>query len=331
MTTTSSILQKARDTVGVYWELVRIIIPVSIITQALNAGGIIEAVAPVLSPVMTLYALPPELAFAWLVGILVGMWGAVSIIFALVSPAEMSVADMTIFSALLLFAHGLPIEQKIIQKAGPRIVVTVLLRLIGGMIFAGILHGIFSATGWLSTPLDPTWTPMGGATGWTAFFINLAETLVWMFIILLVLAVLLEALKASGLMTWLNRALAPLFGLSGIKGDARELTAVGMFLGISYGGGLLIREARRGTIEPRQIFLSCVFMGFAHGVIEDTLVMVALGADFSSIFFGRLVFAVAATALIALILRRVPGERFDRQLFDQAQLRQKQSISTPAR
>lgn len=324
MTTTETILQKIRSTIGVYWELVRIIIPVSIITQALNVGGVIEAVAPVLSPVMSLFGLPSELAFAWLIGMLIGMWGAVSIIFALVSPAELSGADMTIFSALLLFAHGLPIEQKIIQKAGPRIAVTVLLRLAGGMIYAGILHAIFSATGWLSEPLSPAWIPMGGADGWGAFFLGLIETLMWMFVILLFLAGLLEALKQSGLISWLNRALAPLFGLSGIKGDARQLTAVGMLLGVSYGGGLLIREARSGTIAPRQIFLSCVFMGFAHGMIEDTLVMVALGADFTSIFFGRLVFSVAATALIAWMLTRVSEERFNAHAFDPSQLQAKQ-------
>lgn len=321
MVTAPSIIQKLRETVEVYWELVRIIVPIAVITQALNAGGIIKAVSPVLSPVMALYDLPSELAFAWLVGLLVGMWGAVSIIFALVSPAALSVADMTVFSVLLLFAHGLPIEQQIIRKAGPRIAVTVFLRVVGGMICAAILHSIFSVTGWLSAPLDPTWTPMGGTAGWAAFFVGLAETLLWMFIILLALAMLLEGLKASGLITWLNRALAPLFGLSGIEGDARELTAIGMLLGISYGGGLLIREARRGLIPPRQIFLSCAFMGFAHSMIEDTLLMVALGADFSAIFFGRLVFAVAATALIAWIVRRVSDAQFNEHLFDQAQLK----------
>jgi spore maturation protein SpmB len=320
MTPTAFVLHKLRETLQIYWELIRIIVPISILTHGLQEIGAIEAASPLLSPVMDLYSLPHELAFAWLVGMLIGMWGAVTIIFALVSPADLSIADMTIFSALLLFAHGLPIEQKIIEKAGPRFLVTTLLRIVGGMVYAGILYALFTATGWLSDPLDPVWIPMSDAAGWFAFFASLIETLIWMFVILIALAALLEALKLSGLMAWLNMALSPLFRFAGIHGDARQFTAVGMFLGISYGGGLLIREARGGAIPPRQIFLSCIFMGFAHSVIEDTLVMVALGGDFTSLFFGRLVFAVAATALIAAYLKTRSEDSFNTHLFDRQRL-----------
>ncbi len=62
---------------------------------------------------------------------LVGIWGAVPLIFTLVVPvSELSTADVTVFSALVLFAHGLPLEQKIIQKAGPGMVATTTLRIL---------------------------------------------------------------------------------------------------------------------------------------------------------------------------------------------------------
>ena len=85
--------------------------------------------------------------------------------------------------------------------------------------------------------------------------------------------------------------------------------------GISYGAGLLIREARSGAISPRQIFLSCVFMGFAHSVFEDTIVMISLGADIYSVLVGRLVFAVVATAAIAVLLRCLSDNLFFARLF----------------
>lgn len=295
----------------VYWVLVRIIVPVALATELLARVGAIEAAAPALAPLMAFYGLPPEIAFACLTGMLVGIWGAIAVLFTLVPISSLTVADMTVFSSLLLFAHALPIEQRIIQKAGPGLIVTTLLRLGGALLYAAVLHRLFQATGWLSEPLDPAWVPMSeGAEGWGGFLLSLGETLVWMFVVLMILAWLLELLQISGIMTRLNRSLSPFFRLAGIQGEAANFAVIGLFLGISYGAGLLIREVRDKSLDPRQVFVACVFMGFAHGMIEDTLVVVALGADFTSVFFGRLLFAIPATALVALALRRAPDRTF---------------------
>lgn len=295
-----------------YAELARIIVPITIVTEILSRLGLIAAVSPILAPVMALFGLPPELGLPWLTGMLVGIWGALPLVFMLVPEGGLSVADITVFSALLLFAHALPIEQRIIGRAGPGMAVTTLLRLAGGMIYAWLMHRVLVATGWLSAPLDPAWVPMANDGGWTGFLLGLAEAMVWMLVVLLALAVAMELLKRSGLMGLLMRLLAPMLRLAGIRDEAAQLTAVGLFLGISYGGGMLIREARSGSIAPQQVFLSCVFMGFAHSVVEDTAIVMAVGADAWGVLVGRLVFATAATALIAMQLRHLPEDRFRR-------------------
>ncbi|MBX9453701.1 MAG: nucleoside recognition protein [Mesorhizobium sp.] len=303
-------LRKTRETLEIYWVLARIMVPITIAAEVLSRMGVVEAVAPAFAPVMAIVGLPPELGLAWLSGMLVGIWGAIPLVFTLVPVSSLSVADVTIFSALLLFAHGLPIEQKIIQKAGPGMIATTLLRVAGGVLYAFVLHRLFAVTGWLSAPVNPTLIPMSAAQDWPGFFVGLLEMMITMLVILLVLSWGLEILRVTGILKLMMKALAPLLRLAGIREEAGQFTAVGLFLGISYGGGLLIREARSGAVPPRQVFLSCVFMGFAHSIIEDTLVVMALGADMSSVLFGRLAFAVAATALIAALLRSLSDETF---------------------
>jgi len=277
--------------------------------------GAVKAVAPAFAPVMNLIGLPPELGLAWLTGMLVGIWGAVPLIFTLVPASSLSVADITVFSALILFAHGLPIEQKISQKAGPGMIATTTLRIAGGLLYAFLLHHVLTATGWLSSQVNPVWLPISATPDWADYFLGLAQTMVWMLVILVVLSWALEILKVTGLLGLMMKALSPVLRLAGIRGEAEHLTAIGLFLGISYGAGLLIREAQSGAISPRQIFLSCVFMGFAHSVIEDTIVVMSLGADLHGVLTGRLIFAVAACAAIAALLRRLPDKAFFAQMF----------------
>ncbi|QKV18311.1 nucleoside recognition domain-containing protein [Oricola thermophila] len=311
-------LRRTRETIEVYWLLVRIMVPIMIATELLSRIGAIEATAPAFSPVMHALGLPAELGLAWLTGMLVGVWGAVALVFVLVPASSLTVADVTVFSSLILFTHALPIEQKIIQQAGPGMIVTTLLRIAGGLVYAFLLHHLLAATGWLSSPVDPAWIPMTTTADWMDFFTGLFETLTWMLVILVALSWGLDILRATGVLNLMMKVLSPALRPVGIKGEAEHLTAVGLFLGISYGAGLLIREARSGAVSPRQVFLSCTFMGFAHSVIEDTLVVMAIGADIGGVLFGRLVFALVAIAAVAALLRSVSDKTFHNWAFRSA-------------
>ncbi|WID97309.1 hypothetical protein QO058_03275 [Bosea vestrisii] len=52
--------RKTLETLTVYRELVVIMVPIAVATQALTELGVIKAVAPWLAPAMGLFGLPPS-------------------------------------------------------------------------------------------------------------------------------------------------------------------------------------------------------------------------------------------------------------------------------
>ena len=103
----------------------------------------------------------------------------------------------------------------------------------------------------------------------------------------------MRILQAVGFIRLLEFLLKPLLPLFGMTHRAAPVTVVGMILGIAYGGALIIKETTKGTMESREIFNSLALMSLSHGLIEDTLVMMALGAKLGGIFWGRLFFSLA--------------------------------------
>ncbi|MFD1881068.1 nucleoside recognition domain-containing protein [Paracoccus pacificus] len=307
--------RKTADLLVIYWELARLIVPITLAAEALSRAGVIKAIAPAFAPVMSFYGLPPELGLAWLTGMLVGIWGALPLIFTLVPVSELTTADITVFSALLLFTHALPIEQGILRRAGAAMIASTAIRVLGGLVYAAILHRISLTTGWLDGPIQAVWTPMAASQDWPGFLWSLAQMMLWMLVILLALGWGVAALEATGTMAAMNRAIDPVLRLAGIRGEARQFAVIGTLLGIAYGGGLMIREAQSGRITPRQILAACIFMGFAHGMIEDTAVVMAIGADGWAMIPGRLIFAIVATAAIMRLIRAVPDRWFHGLLF----------------
>jgi len=89
----------------------------------------------------------------------------------------------------------------------------------------------------------------------------------------------------------------------------------GVLLGMTFGGGMIVREAKSGTLGHRTIFLSLLFMSLCHGLIEDTLFALILGGHISGILFARIVMAVLVTMALNQIIRAIPEPLFYRYFF----------------
>jgi hypothetical protein len=216
---------------------------------------------------------------------------------------------------MMLVAHGLLTELRIAQKSGPRIRAIALLRLTGAVALGWLLNQIYTIGGLLQSRSTTLWNPTTRDDSWAGWAVGQVKTLVVIFGIILVLLFALRLLKHIGVTDLLVSLLSPVLRALGISKTAAPVTIIGMTMGITYGGGLIIQEARSGRMAKRDIFFSLALMSLCHSLIEDTFLMIALGAHTSGVLWARLIFALMTVFLLVRVLTKVPESFFDRMLF----------------
>ena len=124
----------------------------------------------------------------------------------------------------------------------------------------------------------------------------------------------MKILKNLGIIEKLNQWMEPALELLGMSKKAAPLTIIGTTLGISYGGGIIINEAQSGNLSRKDAFLSVSLMGLTHSLIEDTLLMMTIGASLIGILFGRVIFSVIIMLLLINIIKNISDQQFTRYL-----------------
>ncbi|WP_020683208.1 hypothetical protein [Marinobacterium rhizophilum] len=282
----------------VSFTLFKIMIPVIIAVKVLELLGGVELLGQVLGPLMGLVGLPESMGLVWAATMASNIYAGMVVFFTQPQQEALTVAQVTVLAGLMLMAHGLPIEARIAQKAGVRLGPTLLLRIGGGLLFGWLLHLIYGQGGWLAQPNELIWRPEAVDTSLSGWLLMQAKSLLMVQLVIVALLTALKILRLLGverLMFWL---LQPLLKLLGIGHQATTITIVGVTLGLSFGGGLLIKEAQAGHISKRDIFASMAFLGLCHSLIEDTLLVMLLGAHLSGILWARLAFTLLVIALI---------------------------------
>jgi spore maturation protein SpmB len=286
-------------------ELLKVTIPAIILTKILEELGLIVYIGRLLDPVMGLMGLPGEVALVWATAILTTPYGAIGVYAALAPTLNLTVANVTVLASIMLIAHSLPVELSITKKAGAGIMPMGLIRILGGLLYGMLLNAVCSAAGvWQDTPImlfraGPQEQSLGQWILGQSF--NILMICVVIFLVLLVMRIL----KALGLLRLLEYLLKPLLPLFGMSHRAAPVTVVGMILGIAYGGALIIKETTTGKMHSREVFNSLALMSLSHGLIEDTLVMMALGAKLGGILWGRLLFSLLFIYIMVKILAYV--------------------------
>jgi hypothetical protein len=297
-----------REAASASYALFKIMIPVLILVKILQELGLIKYLAWPLEPIMGVLGLPAEMGLVWATTLINNIYTGMIVLASFTGDAPLTAAQATVLGVLMLVAHGLPIETAIADRSGARFLFQCFIRMAGAFVLAWLLHQIYSATGTLSGPAPMLFqTDASAGNGSIASWaLGQVRNLASIFCIIFTLIAIMRLLNAIGVIDLMNRILKPVLDLIGIGPKASAITVIGLTMGLSYGGGLIIGEARNGKLSKEDVFYSLTFMGLCHSLIEDTLLIVLIGGHLSGVLWGRLIFAVLAMAAIVQIVRRVP-------------------------
>ena len=287
-----------KDSLHTSCELLKVTVPAIIVTKILEELGLVYYVGKVLDPLMGLMGLPGELGLVWATAIFTTPYGGIGVYAALGPSMSLSGAEITVLCSIMLIAHSLPIELSIARKAGAGMLSLGVLRLGGALIYGILLHRLCTGLQLWQEPAISLFQAISREQSLLQWCVGQAANIVLICGVIFLVLLAMRVLQAAGIIRLVEGLLKPLLPMFGMTHRAAPVTVVGMLLGIVYGGALIIKETTTGNMDSREVFNSLALMSLSHGLVEDTLVMLALGAKLGGIFWGRLLFSLIVVYLL---------------------------------
>jgi len=184
------------------------------------------------------------------------------------------------------------------------------IRFVFAFLFGAFIFHLFSLLGVYNETAHIAWHPAkipdNSLSSWAFGEIkNYLMIIVFIFCLML----LLRILKKIGVIDLITRALNPFLKFLGIGKEVSTIALVGLTLGVVYGGALIINEVKTNPKIPKKdIFYAMALMGLCHSVIEDTILMVSLGASFTGIFIIRFILSMLVVFLLVRVTRNMPDK-----------------------
>jgi hypothetical protein len=270
--------------------IISTVIPYFLLAELLMYFKLMPIIAQVFEPFTTLLNLPPEAALALASGVFLNLYAAI----AFAAPLGLSVYDWTILGLFLGVLHSIPVESAIMKKLGVDWIHSVGFRLIMAFVVLTPLliipmELLFDNPGHVASSLYQT--TLTTPDNFTDFILQKSREAVVLAIEIIVLLsmviFIVTVIKGFKFLQKFDHHLSTIMAL-----------ITGLLIGITYGAGVLLKEAR--YMSKKQIISVCYFLMVAHAIIEDTLLFVFFGADIFllisiRLFFATLVFFILFT------------------------------------
>ncbi len=305
-TLVQAVLRQFTDAAKVCKDLYLVMIPIIIGIKVLEELDLIQYAAWPLTPIMELVGLPAEMGLVWAFSIISNLYSGI-IVYAALAPdlPTLSVAQITVLTTMMLVAHNILVECRITKLAGVSFLGQAVIRILGAAVFGLVMHLLFTHFDLLQEPSAMLFTPSPQVETWWGWALGEIRNLAMVFVIIFSLLLIMKILKRLRITDLLVFLLTPVLRLLGIGKSAATVTVIGLALGLTYGGGLIVHEVRQGNVDQRDLFPSLTLMGLSHALIEDTLLMLLLGAHLIGVLWLRLALSLIAVALFTHIILRI--------------------------
>ncbi|RXI48800.1 nucleoside recognition protein [Malaciobacter mytili] len=261
------------------WIILKFVIPIYILAEVLYYYNTLAYISFLVEPFTSFLNLPKEASLSIISGIFLNLYAAV----AFAAPLEMDTKQWTTLAIFLGICHSLVVESIIMKKIGLSSFYSYSLRFFAGLAVAFLVTFIpldyFSA----NIPLESfkqksyeSLTQLLQISIYNAFILSLK-----IIILITILIFIMDYAKVRIAFISKGKNISKGFSL-----------VVGIFLGITYGAGILIKEVESNTLNKEDIFFIGTFLMICHAIIEDTLLFLIFGADFTIIIFIRTLAAI---------------------------------------
>ena len=284
---------------GFVW-MMKIVIPISLFTSVLDWSGLLGRLDFLLKPLMGIFSLPPTAALPLVIGMLSSVYGGL----AAMAVLPFSAAQMTLMAVFILMAHSL-IQEGIIQgSSGIHPLKATAVRL------AAAVVTVLLMVPWVgSSPAMPA-AAEGALSAGPAFWemirhwagTTLALT-AKIFVIIMVLLTLLELLKSFGWIHPFVRTLGPFLRIMGLDMKVGFLWMTAVIFGLSYGGAIIVEEAKSGHLSRDEMEILHLSIGMNHSMVEDPPLFLPLGIHPFWLYVPRLAMAIVTVWLLRLYQR----------------------------
>lgn len=118
-------------------------------------------------------------------------------------------------------------------------------------------------------------------------------------VIVIPLMIFIEIIQDLNWLEKLTAVLTPVTRFLGISPEGRLPIMAGLIFGISYGSGIIINSAREGKLTYRDIYLINLFLVICHAILEDTILIAAIGAKWLPVLIVRFLLAVVLCYIVS--------------------------------